>query len=79
MFKAPRRPHETRCGICAKTIADSDVCADHDHATGFFRDWLCKNCNCAIGLFNDNTSICLSASLYLHKHQHNGKTSHYFT
>lgn len=38
---------------------------DHDHSTGEWRGLLCSRCNAAIGMFNDNVELMLSAIRYL--------------
>lgn len=38
---------------------------DHCHSTKEFRGWLCHKCNRAIGCFNDNKELLLSALKYL--------------
>ena len=48
----PPRPADGRCQNpgCRKAAL---LVMDHDHQTGKFRGWLCKNCNYGIGLFGD--------------------------
>ncbi len=43
------------CGECEKS--DNSLCIDHCHITGKFRGWLCRNCNLALGLCQDNPNI----------------------
>jgi hypothetical protein len=60
-----------RCAICnIKEIEtpEGTLCVDHDHATGKVRSLLCKQCNHALGLFQDNPLFCNSAANYLRKH-----------
>src|SRR5207245_1433058 len=33
------------CDVCSKPISGSDIQLDHNHLTGKFRSWLCKDCN----------------------------------
>ena len=36
----------TNCDVCRIEFKDSfDRCLDHDHETGQFRQFLCRNCN----------------------------------
>jgi hypothetical protein len=55
------------CPIC-RVVTDSPQ-ADHDHATGQMRDWLCKPCNLGLGQFKDNAAALYRAALYIEKHQ----------
>jgi hypothetical protein len=56
------------CGIEEKYAENARLCVDHDHTTGEVRALLCKKCNQAIGLFQDNPEFCESAGRYLRKH-----------
>ena len=65
-----------RCGICGrlerrknyKTGKRQSLSIDHDHASGKNRGLLCRDCNFAIGLFEDNAAIVQKAVQYLRKH-----------
>jgi len=66
--KAERRQHELEmqygkirqeppsCEACGtpRTAMKNGLCADHDHATGAFRGWLCLHCNAALGYARDS-------------------------
>lgn len=56
------------CGIDAKHSENSRLCVDHDHDTGEVRGLLCKKCNQAIGLLQDNANFCDAAGRYLRLH-----------
>ena len=56
------RPNE--CDICHK---DKKLNLDHDHKTGAFRGWLCKDCNIGLSDFNDSIELIDNAKLYLLK------------
>ena len=56
-----------RCAICSadKPGGIGRFHVDHDHVTGRVRGMLCNNCNTAIGLMRENTTILRSAIEYL--------------
>lgn len=60
------------CAICLRperrlnrTGKPMSLSVDHDHVTGRIRGLLCKACNSAIGLFEDDGAIAERAALYL--------------
>lgn len=61
------------CAICNTSliafgsIDQTDIIAnvDHCHVTGKVRGLLCRKCNTALGLFNDNENVIEKAALYL--------------
>ena len=68
---------ETQGGVCAicnkgetsksKSGNVKNLAVDHCHSSGKIRGLLCENCNQALGLFKDDTSIMKEAILYLEK------------
>jgi hypothetical protein len=64
---------ENLCMVC-KRLMDRP-CVDHDHETEQVRDLLCKNCNCALGLLQDDASIAQRAADYLKKWKTDASTS----
>jgi hypothetical protein len=56
------------CGIDEKHAENSRLCVDHNHETGEVRGLLCKKCNQAIGLLQDNPDFCDAAGRYLRLH-----------
>lgn len=40
---------------------------DHDHLTGKFRGWICRQCNAALGLIGDDYSAARNLAAYLQK------------
>ena len=57
-------PPPDRCEICEQA---GPVHCDHDHSTGEFRGWLCRNCNTALGGLGDNREGLLRALAYLER------------
>ncbi|HEY5411308.1 MAG TPA: endonuclease domain-containing protein [Caulobacteraceae bacterium] len=62
---------EHRCAICRR---HEDECTagrwggleiDHDHLTNRVRGLLCRRCNHALGLLDDDAARCLAAVIYL--------------
>ena len=51
-----------QCACCGRI--DKLFC-DHDHATGKFRSWICRNCNSGIGLLGDFEEGLKQALAYL--------------
>jgi hypothetical protein len=51
-------------GVCAICGGNKPLCFDHDHATGFFRGFLCNNCNRNLAHL-ENTSWRAAAEEYL--------------
>jgi hypothetical protein len=58
---APTKPEQCQC--CHKRTCHLVV--DHDHQTGDFRGWLCRNCNQGIGKLGDNIDCIVKALNYL--------------
>lgn len=57
-------PNNDGCELCQKK---ESLVWDHDHDTGKFRGWLCKQCNLGLGLFKDDPNRLLKAVDYLKK------------
>lgn len=59
-----------RCTICGTKTPGGSGCfhIDHDHETNQVRALLCSKCNQALGLFQDDPTICLKAAEYLEKY-----------
>lgn len=53
------------CAICGKTARVTTLAVDHDHKTGQVRGILCRRCNSALGLFNDDPEMLKEAARYL--------------
>lgn len=56
------RPEDGLCTLCRKK---KTLCIDHDHITGRFRGWLCRNCNAGLGLLGDTANSLIRAVSYL--------------
>lgn len=50
------------CEVCGST---TNLCIDHDHATGKVRGTLCSRCNHALGLMKDNHENIIKLANYL--------------
>ena len=57
----------TTCDNCGGTNKSGLLDADHDHATGYVRGWLCRNCNMGIGLLGDDVAGLERAIEYLRR------------
>lgn len=56
-------PPTPQCECCGDPLYDPRP--DHDHVTGTFRGWLCRNCNEGLGKFGDNLEGIEQARAYL--------------
>ncbi len=59
-----------KCGICQVPMLPSgkqsrSVCVDHDHLTGKFRELLCRKCNRALGMYENQRD---GIDAYLRRH-----------
>jgi hypothetical protein len=54
------------CQICGRF---GPAVADHCHATGAVRDWLCVSCNAGLGMFRDDPEALREAARYLERHK----------
>lgn len=71
------RKQRNKCALCGrkerrrnyKTGKRQTLCLDHDHITGKNRALLCRDCNFALGLFDDNIFLVMKAVQYLRKHK----------
>ena len=57
----PQPQAGTPCACCGRI--DKLFC-DHDHATGKFRAWICRNCNSVIGFLGDSEAGLRQALAY---------------
>lgn len=56
-------PKPNSCDCCKKE--NKVLVLDHDHATGVFRGWICRNCNQGIGKLGDTIEALENAIKYL--------------
>lgn len=56
------RKKPEKCELCGR---EGSICFDHDHKTGKFRGWICKKCNGALGMVDDNIQTLLLMIEYL--------------
>lgn len=66
------RPRPQECEVCNR---EGRVMFDHDHATGKFRGWLCKECNTTLGLVGERISVLEKLVVYLRTHGGNDAVS----
>lgn len=62
-FQTMLERQDWECAICTRLLTDPVV--DHDHTTGKVRGLLCRKCNAAIGLMEDNPGVLMAAAEYL--------------
>lgn len=48
---APTRPMPE---LCERGCGRKAICLDHCHSSNKFRGWLCRQCNCGIGMLGDS-------------------------
>lgn len=57
------------CGLCSKPfVSNNGPVLDHNHKTGKHRLVIHRLCNAAIGIFNDDPTLCRLAAEYLECH-----------
>ncbi len=59
------------CEICKRTPGENghSLHVDHDHETNKNRGLLCRLCNAAIGMLQDNPELCETAACYLRRYK----------
>lgn len=62
------------CEIHEKHCENSKLVVDHNHETEEVRGLLCKKCNQALGLLQDNPDNCIAAAEYLKEEGHYGRS-----
>ena len=66
---------ECCCAVCRNEIKLMDSAIDHNHETGEFRGVLCKQCNRALGMFQDSPTVLRNALEYLEAYGSYGNDS----
>ena len=56
-------PPGSPCECCGRS--PPQLVLDHDHQTGAFRGWLCRECNSGLGFLGDNAEGVGGALMYL--------------
>ena len=67
-YDAKVRMQDGECMICGGDNNGKTLHTDHDHKTGNVRDLLCKGCNKALGMMNDDPDRLRAAADYLEDH-----------
>jgi hypothetical protein len=62
-FQTMLEQQDWECAICTRLLVSPVV--DHDHSSGKVRGLLCRKCNVAIGLLDDNPGLLMTAAEYL--------------
>lgn len=58
--------HQGKCALCDAVMTEPHL--DHSHDTGFVRQVLCRNCNLALGHFQDSPELLRRAAEYVEFH-----------
>jgi hypothetical protein len=56
------------CAICFKYFSINDLCVDHNHETNQIRELLCKKCNQAFGMLNEDIQTIENMIKYKKRH-----------
>lgn len=58
-----------KCPICRRALTRFNMAKDHCHKTGAWRDYICRNCNTGLGLFQDDPGIMRRAAKYIERNR----------
>ena len=80
-YEQMKKDQNYLCSICGsegfligRNNHTEKLAVDHCHTTGIVRGLLCHNCNRALGLMKDDTSILRRAVEYLEEHKEGATT-----
>ncbi|MCP3471434.1 endonuclease VII domain-containing protein [Bradyrhizobium sp. CCGUVB1N3] len=62
----PPPPTDSKCAICHR---ESPLALDHDHETGQFRGYICRDCNLGLGKLGDSIESIRRVLQYLERSQ----------
>ncbi len=60
--------YKSQNGKCFLCESKDNLCVDHNHISGKVRNILCKKCNTALGMVNDNSSLLRKMADYIERH-----------
>jgi hypothetical protein len=60
----PPPPTDSKCAICHREMP---LCLDHDHETGKFRGYICRDCNMGLGKLGDTVEMIRRVLAYLER------------
>ena len=61
------RPRPSVCETCGHPPGRRALHLDHNHVTGVFRGWLCRECNLALGHVHDQPEVLDALAAYLRR------------
>jgi hypothetical protein len=62
----PPPPSDNKCAICHRD-AERSLDLDHDHETGKFRGYICRECNMGLGKLGDTVEAIKRVLAYLER------------
>lgn len=60
--------YKSQNGKCFLCESKDNLCIDHNHISGKVRSILCKKCNTALGMVNDNSLLLRKMADYIERH-----------
>ena len=74
LLRALKKQNPCTSDQCACCNRIDKLFCDHDHATGKFRAWICRNCNSGIGQLGDSEEGLKQALAYLERTRTNSRS-----